>query len=131
MHAKGGRLTCCSRYHNVGLGGHVADTSIAPGDRVRVTTPTMELAKGGNTVAALETDTLVVKTEESADALGVPLANVTKLELGARRSSPDSSRQLRRPSSSMRSFGVEPIMPRYVGVQPLQARRPAGPGVAR
>lgn len=61
--------------------GHVADTSIAPGDRVRVTAPSMDLEKGVGTVAALETDTLVVNTGERADALEVPLADVTKLEV--------------------------------------------------
>ncbi len=61
--------------------GYVADTSIAPGDRVRVTAPSMDLDKGVGTVAALETETLVVSIEERADALEVPLAVVRKLEV--------------------------------------------------
>jgi hypothetical protein len=48
---------------------------------VRVTAPSLDLDKGVGTVAALETDTLVVNTEQRADALEVPLADVTKLEV--------------------------------------------------
>ncbi len=61
--------------------GYVADTSIAPGDTVRVTAPSMDMDDSIGTVAALETDTLTVKVEERADALYVPLADITKLEV--------------------------------------------------
>ena len=61
--------------------GHVADTSIAPGDRVRVTAPSIDMNRSVRTVAALETDTLVLNTDERANALQVPLADVTKLEV--------------------------------------------------
>ena len=61
--------------------GHVADTSIAPGDLVRITAPSMDMDESVGTVAALETDTLVVNTEERPDALAVPLADVTRLEV--------------------------------------------------
>jgi hypothetical protein len=68
-------------------GGHVADTSIAPGDRVRVTAPSMDLDKGVGSVTELKTDTLVVEMEERADALDVPLADVTKLEIRGQQTS--------------------------------------------
>ena len=63
--------------------GYVADTSVAPGDRVRVTAPSMHLRKGVGTVAALQRDTLVLNTEQRTDALQVPLAvaDMTKLEV--------------------------------------------------
>ena len=61
--------------------GYVADTSIAPGDTVRVTAPSMDMDGSVGTVAALETDTLTVQVEDRADALYVPLADVTKLEV--------------------------------------------------
>jgi len=61
--------------------GYVADTSVAPGDTVRVTAPSMDMDDSVGTVAALETDTLTVQVEERADALYVPLADVTKLEV--------------------------------------------------
>ncbi len=61
--------------------GYVADTSIAPGDTVRVTAPSMDMDESVGTVAALETDTLTVQVEDRADALYVPLADVTKLEV--------------------------------------------------
>jgi hypothetical protein len=41
----------------------------------------MDLDKGVGMVAALETDTLVVQVGERADALQVPLADVTQLEV--------------------------------------------------
>jgi hypothetical protein len=59
--------------------GYVADTSLAPGDTVRVEAP--RIYNSVATVAALETDTLVVQVEDRADALSVPLADVTKLEV--------------------------------------------------
>ena len=61
--------------------GYVADTSVAPGDRVRVTAPSLGLKKEVGAVAALETSTLIVNSDERADALDVPLADVTKLEV--------------------------------------------------
>ncbi len=61
--------------------GYVADTSVAPGDTVRVTAPSMDMDDSVGTVAALETDTLTVQVEDRADALYVPLADVTKLEV--------------------------------------------------
>jgi hypothetical protein len=61
--------------------GHVADTCIGPGDLVRVTAPSLDLDKGVGTVAALETDTIVVQVGERVDALHVPLADVKKLEV--------------------------------------------------
>jgi hypothetical protein len=61
--------------------GYIADTSVAPGDTVRVTAPSLDMDDSIGTVAALETDTLTVQVEERADALYVPLADVTKLEV--------------------------------------------------
>ena len=61
--------------------GYVADTSVAPGDTVRVTAPSMDMDDSVGTVAALETDRLTFQVEERADALYVPLADVTKLEV--------------------------------------------------
>ena len=61
--------------------GYVADTSVAPGDTVRVTAPSMDMDDSVGTVAALETDRLTVQVEERADALSVPLADVTKLKV--------------------------------------------------
>ena len=72
-------------------GGYVAHTSVVPGDIVRVTAPSMDVEKGVGTVAALETDTLVVQVGERADALQVPLADVTRLEVHrGRQSSADT-----------------------------------------
>ena len=62
-----------------GCSAYVADTSIAPGDRVRVTAPGLDLSKAVGTVTELETDTLVVNTGDSAGALDVPLADVEDL----------------------------------------------------
>ncbi|UCF19031.1 MAG: hypothetical protein JSU87_14030 [Gemmatimonadota bacterium] len=61
--------------------GHVVDTSVVPGDRVRVTAPRMDLNKSVGSVAALHTDTVVFDVQDRSDALGVPLAHVTKLEV--------------------------------------------------
>ncbi len=61
--------------------GYVADMSVAPGDTVRGTAPSMDVDDSVGTVAALETDTLTVQVEDRADALYVPLADVAKLEV--------------------------------------------------
>ena len=61
--------------------GHIPDTWIDPGDRVRVTAPSLDLDKDVGTVAALVADTFVVELEDQADALDVPLSEVTRLEV--------------------------------------------------
>jgi len=61
--------------------GHIADTWIDPGDRVRVTAPSLDLDKDVGTVASLVADTFVVEMEDRADALDVPFSHVTRLEV--------------------------------------------------
>ena len=67
--------------------GYVADTSVAPGDTVRVTAPSMDTDDSVGTVAALESDTLTVQVEGRADQLALPLASVTSLEVSRGRKS--------------------------------------------
>lgn len=67
-----------------GCSGHITDTSIAPGDLVRVTAPSRVSTSDLYTVLALEADTLVVRGElgtHAADTLALPLSVVKKLEL--------------------------------------------------
>ncbi len=66
--------------------GYVADTSVAPGDTVRVTAPDLGIEKQQATFQALRGDTLAV-TADSAMALS--LSSVTRLDVfGGRRSNP-------------------------------------------
>lgn len=59
--------------------GYIADTSVTPGDTVRVTAPASY--NGVGTVAALENDALVVEDEVRADPVAVPLSSVQRLEV--------------------------------------------------
>ena len=61
--------------------GHVPATWIDPGDRVRVTSPSIDLEQDVGTVASFKADTIVVEMEDHADALDVPLSHMTKLEV--------------------------------------------------
>lgn len=83
MRRLGPTLVLALTFTTLSCSAYVADTSIAPGDRVRVTAPSMHLRKGVGTVAALQPDTLVLNTEQRTDALQVPLAvaDMTKLEV--------------------------------------------------
>jgi hypothetical protein len=54
---------------------------VAPGDRVRVTAPTIEPDRLVGTVMEIGADTCVLEVEGRADTLALPLASVTKLEV--------------------------------------------------
>lgn len=94
MNANGlARLVAALAVTTWSCAGHVTETSLAPGARVRVAAPAIEHGWGVGTLAALEADTIVVEIDaihspnrgsqpwHGPDALALALSDVKRLEV--------------------------------------------------
>lgn len=67
---------------NARRGGSPDGPAVDPGDRVRVTSPALTEGLLTGTMVAVESDTLVVRASPDSAPTRVPIASITRLEMG-------------------------------------------------